>query len=569
MRQATTSLSQVVLLCEVAIRQMGFVFLVGYSRAGRYLTASIVLLGSFALASAVTAGRAQFLWMASILAATLGLAFWEAFIAQLWFMAAPRNLRFVPNMPFATAASAVLMLLLVSLVGMGFFFLQAWFYVAVLPLLGLLSVADQRARYSAIGAVLIGILVIAVCQVTIGNMSVWMRGDVISGVMFFVSAWAIALCGLALTGLARIRPLWGYPLWILWLTSIILTPPIDTISIVNTLKFASKGDPALIGTLSASFSSLSEIAAEFSTQVVRHGLAALLACGLLIFCLTRFQPSDRGQVPRRAANLLAMPEFSAPSVRRKSFWHCLPGYDHALMRAARYQTKFSQLLPMTYGRAAHWTTLCWLALMHMAIVAGYIGYALPKNSAGTQMVNLILMGVAFTPFVTMLPSALIRATFQSRREHRLLSLTPKWPEARALNQHLAWHFAKYCGVVVALGLLFIGALLLVADIELATVWRQIVAVLMIGPLLLAAVLRKYASMPAINLGPEGIGWVLVMLIPSVMMTISYGPLQIPDWAILLSLAASVLLAYWRYRRFLSLPAALPAGSQANTFGTQS
>lgn len=127
MRQATTSLSQVVLLCEVAIRQMGFVFLVGYSRAGRYMTASIVLLGSFALASAVTAGRAQFLWMASIVAATLGLAFWEAFIAQLWFMAAPRNLRFVPHMPFATAASAVLMLLLVSLVGMGSSFCRLGF----------------------------------------------------------------------------------------------------------------------------------------------------------------------------------------------------------------------------------------------------------------------------------------------------------------------------------------------------------------------------------------------------------------------------------------------------------
>ena len=564
MRQATTSLSQVVLLCEVAIRQMGFVFLVGYSRAGRYMTASIVLLGSLALASAVTAGRAQFLWMASIVAATLGLAFWEAFIAQLWFMAAPRNLRFVPNMPFATAASAVLMLLLVSLVGMGFFFLQAWFYVAVLPLLGLLSVADQRARYSAIGAVLIGILAIAVCQLTIGNMSVWMRGDIISGVMFFVSAWEIVLCALALTGLARIRPLWGYPLWILWLTSIMFTPPIDTISIVNTLKFASKGDPALIGTLSASFSSLSEIAAEFSTQVVRHGLAALLACGLLIFCLTRFQPSDRGQVPRRAANLLAMPEFSAPSVRRKSFLHCLPGYDHALMRAARYQTKFSKLLPATFGRAAHWSTLCWAAAFHLAAILFLLNLIPASKQQSIQVLVIILMGIAFTPFAAMLPSALIRATFQTRREHRLLSLAPKWPESRrALNRYLAWHFARYCGVVVALGLVFVIVLAMAYQIELAAIWRQIIAVLLIGPLLFAAVLRNYTKMTTPNLGFEAIFWALLMMLPSVLMTLAYAELAHPAWVLLTIFATSLIFAYARYQRFIALPAALPAGQLTN------
>lgn len=561
MSQTRSSLSQMLLLCEVAVRQGGFLFLVGSNRAGHYLNAAIVAFAIFAIAVDTVAGRSQFLWMASVVAATFLLVFWEAFIGQLWYMVAPRNLRFVPRMPFATVAAAAWMLFLVSLAGVGLLFLHEWYFVAPVLLLTVPYIANQRVRYFSIGTVFAGIFGIAVWQLTLGPMSAWMSEQGRSGAMFFFSAWAIALCAFALTGLARIRALWGYPLLFIWLAVLILTPPFNTISVTNTLNFASKGDQVLVGKLSASFDSLSAIAAEFATQSVSHGLAALLACGLLVISLARFQPSTTGQAKRREPKLIATPKISSLIFRDKPVWHWLTGYDSALTRVSSYPTKFSHLLPMTFGRAAHWSSLCWAALFHMAIV--FLCFVPPsEKQVMIKVFVMMLMGIALTPFAAMLPSGLIRATFQSRREHRLLSLTPKWPEERALNCELAWHFAKYCGVVVALGLVYILVLSIAYQIEFSSVWRQIVAVLMVGPLLLAAVLRNYTTMPAINLGPEVIGWVMALLLPSVMMTFAYGKLQLPGWAFVAIFAASIALAIWRCKRFLQHSAMLPAGRLA-------
>lgn len=468
----------------------------------------------------------------------------ELYLRHLWVMGTPRNLRMVPGLAATIGGAALVAVMAASVAGVALILVREWAFLVVIGFVVAIALRRSTQRHVAVGIVVASTVGVIIWHNLAGSSESAVAG-VPLGISLLCTFFFMLVTACAWLGISHISTPLGIALWIVCLAAMNNSSPFSDISFTTLAK-----NPT---------ASLPQVFTALASQVPIYALLAILNCATLIYQLAHFRPSRGVQDDKRSPTAVNLPKLSQLALRGRSFWQHLPGYDRTLERTLNKRGSFGQLLPLTFRRDVHWSTLAWMAAAHSAFIFGLVLYIDSPKPETLRGLGILMAGLGFTSFAALLPSAFIRATFQSRREHRLLTLAPIWPADMVVNKALAWHFAKYAGVVVGFGTLFVVIIAWLTRIEFTALWRLIAAMVLVGPLLLASLLRHYKVMPTMNLGPEMIGWVMLMMLPSSIMMLNLVRWQLPYWALAFTLVAAFAFAYWRYRRFLRLPAALPAG----------
>ncbi len=459
---------------------------------------------------------------------------WFQFVSAMYAMSTPQNMRLVPNLRRETVWLMSLAWVLTALLLVTFFFLVQWFFLAVFCMLAAASLPNQRQRFAATGFVSMVILCAAVWQGMAGTSL--LGANFSAGLMLdhAVAGWAMMAGMLAVIGLVRVLPIVGLVLWLLWVGTMMFNTRIFGMVVLDPLQ--------LVYTATSQTSLYLVSAAAFF---------CLLLVGMVGSATDRAL-SRRAEVTPSGWGVATWPWFG------KVGWQWLPGFDYFLSRALGAPYDFGRLMQFTFGRMLHWSTLCWLAMLWLLLGGGFLFMlSVPDGDRGAMS---MLFAIIFIPNAVLLPSALIRATYRVRAEHQMLSLTPRWPAPVSLNRQVAWHFAKYCMVATVLGMVMMAIFAIVYKIDVVIVGKFMLTMVATGVVLLAAVLRCHARMKSIDLGLVMAFWVTLIMLPNVLVTLTFSSSYSPGWFPPAAFLGITMLAAWRYRQFLRYPKSLPAGN---------
>ena len=213
--------------------------------------------------------------------------------------------------------------------------------------------------------------------------------------------------------------------------------------------------------LSSKVISEANVVPEFSHMLFVAGLVGVLLAVIFNVEFLRGVRRNRGlMLLLRPAQLTyeALP-MSVTAIRRG--WAWLPGYVGLLHRAAAAPFSLTRLLPFAFPRDFHWRMVHVVGLavaacfmLAMWITAADDGYKFANLSSQFTAVFLLYTVIYISRFRL--------SVHQYHREHKLLSLTPNWPQPHAVNRAVALHILKFflsilvAAIAVKVGVAYVG-----------------------------------------------------------------------------------------------------------------
>lgn len=237
-----------------------------------------------------------------------------------------------------------------------------------------------------------------------------------------------------------------------------------------------------------------------------------------------------------------------------------PLFTRALASALGRRLPVHRLLGFCFGPSVHWTAFIWLAM-----TSGGLAVLLPLllSAREPRDIGLVLMICFPVAFIAVTPQ-LARSMYKTRREQSLLSLTPYWPNERALNRWLAGFVCRYVFFGWLTGVSVMAFISFFYQLSPGTFAGLVFAMTTAALIMNAAGLRDYAHM-------EKPGQFAGMLTPlAALLSYGVGLLTIVfkgQFALAAMLAfliavPSIAIAVRRWRALVSGPKALPVGRLA-------
>lgn len=231
-----------------------------------------------------------------------------------------------------------------------------------------------------------------------------------------------------------------------------------------------------------------------------------------------------------------------------------PGYTSFLMRALQRNDEAVRLIRYAFGPSSFWLNHIYVALYVCIVIAlSRIFVDAAKVRANVAVIGFLLPAVLIPAWM-----ALPGIVFRTRKEQKLLSLTPQWPERATLNQWLGGFiaFQLLVGWIACVFLLMAFALVYQTPL-------QAILVPAMSGLIMALIVCGYAMMPYANvenrLSHERRLTICAMILAygSLVLAVAFdGPISMVVSGIG---ASSLLVALWRWRRLIGGSPALPAG----------
>ncbi len=213
--------------------------------------------------------------------------------------------------------------------------------------------------------------------------------------------------------------------------------------------------------LSSRMNSDANVVPEFSHMLFVAGLVGVLLAVIFNVEFLRGVRRNRGlMLLLRPAQLTyeALP-ISLSAIRKG--WAWLPGYGGLLHRAAAVPFSLTRLLPFAFPRDFHWRMV---HVVGLAVAACFI-CAMWFTAADdrTKFANFSSQFTAVFLLYTVIYISRFRlSVHQYHREHKLLSLTPNWPQPQVVNRAVALHILKFflsilvAAIAVKVGVAYAG-----------------------------------------------------------------------------------------------------------------
>lgn len=541
-------------------------------------TLSMLLVGGVVFAAFRTASSAGI--AASVYAMVLAVMWYVTTVLSLRLASTPRNLQVTPGLRKHVALTFAAVYLSLALVLSSFFVFYEMSFLIVLLFLAAIARCKPGHRVVLWGISMLAVAAMIVTGISLGHGIFDGRADSAVNVEI-----AIALLGMAgsLAGLIAIA---------------IMFPYLIVLPFTYWVYFV-KVSPMTGGT---TFDVWLQLIYSMTSQTATHAFIAIVSFVAAVAALTQRRVDGIFTGRQNPVGTAESPSFYKASdggigTRGKALWEWLPGYDYSLRRMLRTNTEPMRLMPFSLGRAVHISVV----FAYMLVCAGLVLYSAWKDlrlsaSFNAEILRMCIeQGVALTEarckphemsldnmrlhyqsMSTLLGGGIAMSAtwwrfpiWRTRREQKLLTLTPRWQGGLGAAEALSRHVLR-----MAITLTTFAVLILVFVFHWKTQHRDLSlfdalfvlrnAVLLILSAAFAFILvslHRYEQMASEkDLGQFWLIFPLYML-PFLVNALSHW-VQTP----VLSLHEIVFLVLlvavtWRYRRFVRTENLLPAGNR--------